>query len=126
MLRYSGTTYGKFVIEQEHGGEKCKYTIDIREANCLCAFIYVRKATKEELAENPEGKYYHQLYSFLVDARHGKNIINAEGKLFGSEKVVKITLNMFYKESYTLLKLFMKSGYKVNCYYEEPKKKAKK
>lgn len=126
MLRYTGTTYGKVVIKQKHSDEKeYKYTIDIRSANCLCAFIHVRKATPEELAKDPKGKYVHTLYSFLADHHHANNIIRAEGKLFWDD-VVSIDLNMHYKESWTLLKLFMKSGYKVRCYCKEPKaKKAK-
>lgn len=122
MLRYTGTTYGKVTIKQNHGGKVCKYAIDIRSANCLCAFVHVRKATPEELAEDPNGKYVHTLYSFLVDHNHANNIIRAEGKLFWDE-VVRIDLNMAYKESWTLLKLFMKSGYKVRCYCKEPKTK---
>lgn len=38
-------------------------------------------------------------------------------------KVIKCDLNMYYKENYTLLKYFVKSGYKVMCHYKEPKKK---
>ena len=123
MLRYTGTTYGKVTIKQNHGGKEYKYVIDIRQANCLCAFVHIRKATKEELAENPEGKYVHTLYSFLVDEKHGNNILkDNNGKLFWDD-VVKIDLNLHYKESWKLLKLFVKSGYKVNCYCEAPTEK---
>ena len=38
-----------------------------------------------------------------------------------ADEVVSIELNMFYKENYTLLKYFVKSGYKVKCYYKEKK-----
>ena len=51
MLRYTGTTYGKVYIKQRHGEIKQRYTIQIREGNCLAVFIHVRKATAEELAE---------------------------------------------------------------------------
>lgn len=117
MLQYSGITYGYLTIKQNNQ----KYTIDIREANCLCAFIHVRKANKEELKKyGPEGKYIHTLYSFFADGQHIKNILKDGKTLFGDE-VTKITLNLFYKNSYTLLKYFTKAGYKVECYYKEQK-----
>ena len=121
MLRYTGTTYGKVYIKQRHGEIKQRYTIQIREGNCLAVFIHVRKATAEELAENPQGKYYHTLWNFLADEQHAKNILKHEKTLLGDE-VLRIELNMYYKECYTLLKYFMKSGYKVTCTYKEPKK----
>lgn len=118
-LNYTGTTYGKVTLKQ---GEN-KYTIDIREANCLCAFIYVRKATKEELEYNPEGKYYHSLYSFYSDEQHIKNILkNNDGKPLWDE-VIDIKLNMYYKPCWILFKYFTKAGYKCICTYTEPKKK---
>lgn len=118
MLNYSGTTYGYLTIKQNNR----KYMIDIREANCLCAFIHVRKANKEELKKyGPDGKYIYTLYSFFNDAQHVKNIIkNNDGKLFWDE-VVKITLNLFYKQSEKLAKIFTQAGYRVECYYQEEK-----
>jgi len=120
MLRYGATKYGTVTVKQN--GKK--FNIDIRDANCLSAFIYVRKATPEELAENPEGKYFHQLYSFFVDEQHCKNMLKEYGNVLGND-VVGIKLNMAYKESWKLLKYFTKSGYKVTC-YEKPEKKKKK
>lgn len=67
-LNYTGTIYGRVTIKQG----KNKYTIDIRQANCLCAFIHVRKATKEELEKDPKIKYYHNLYSFYLNEQHIK------------------------------------------------------
>ena len=125
MLRYTGTTYGKVTISQKHSDGEHKYTIDIREANCLCAFIHVRKATEEELKKHPDGKYIHTLYSFLADEKHAKNIMKDNGGKLLWDKVVKIDLNMAYKESWTLLKYFVKSGYKVKCYEKTPKKNHK-
>lgn len=121
MLRYTGTTYGKVYIEQVHKDIKQRFTIEIREGNCLAVFIHVRKATDEELTKNPQGKYIHTLWNFLADEQHAKNILKHQEKVLGDE-VLKIELNMYYKECYTLLKYFMKSGYKVTCYYKEPKK----
>lgn len=117
MLRYDSTKYGTVTVKQN--GKK--FNIDIRRANCLAAFIYVRKATKEELAENPEGKYFHQLYSFFADEQHCKNLIKDYGNVLGDD-VVGVKLNMVYKESWKLLKYFTKSGYKVTCYEKEEEK----
>ena len=118
MLNYTGTTYGYLTIKQG----KDRFKIDIREANCLCAFIYVRKATKEELKKNPEGKYYHSLYSFLANDQHARNIMkDNNGKLFWDE-VVNITLNLAYDQSFKLLKLFTKAGYQVTCHYTKETK----
>lgn len=123
-LHYNGTTIGKIVIEQEIGDKKYRYNLQIRQGNCLAVIIYVRRATPEELEKNPEGKWYHQLHMFYVDERHLKNIMKDYGTaLDAMDKVIKCELNMFYKENYTLLKYFVKSGYKVTCYYQEPKKK---
>ena len=120
MLRYGSTKYGTVTVKQRGH----KFNIDIRDANCLAAFIYVRKATPEELADNPEGKYYHMLYSFFSDEQHCKNKLKEYGNVLGDD-VVSIKLNMAYKESWKLLKYFVKSGYKVTC-YEKPEKKKKK
>lgn len=118
MLRYDSTKLGEVTVKQ--GDDKFK--IQIRQGNCLAVFIYVRKATEEELAKNPDGKYYHQLYSFFVDEGHCKNLMKEYGNVLGTD-VVGIKLNMAYKESWKLLKYFMKSGYKVQCYNKEEKKK---
>ena len=119
-LEYTGITYGKVTIKQD--GKN--YTIDIRQCNCLCAFIYIRKATPEELAKyGKKAKYIHELYSFYQNEQHIKNILKSNnGKLFWDE-VVNIKLNLYYKPCYTLLKHFTKAGYKVTCYYETPKTK---
>lgn len=122
-LRYNGTTIGKVTIEQEHSGEKYRYELQIRQGNCLAVFLYVRKATPEELEQNPEGKWYHQLHMFLCDEQHCKNIMKDYGDIMCGEKVVKCELNLYYKECWTLLKYFTKSGHTVKCYYKEPKKK---
>lgn len=123
MLRYNGTTIGKINITQERDGEKLHFTLQIRQGNCLAVLLFVRKSTPEELEKHPKGKWYHQLWSFYVDAHHLKNIYNAEGDVLFHENVTSIQLNMYYKECNTLLKYFTKSGHKVTCYYKEPKKK---
>lgn len=123
-LRYNGITIGKLTVEQELGGNKYKYNLQIRQGNCLAVIIYVRKSTEEELKRNPEGKWYHQLMAFFVDERHMKNIMKDWGTILDPmNRVVKCELNLYYKECWTLLKYFTKSGYNVKCYYKEPKKK---
>lgn len=122
MLTYNGNLIGSMVIEQNTAnGKKNRYNIQIRQGNCLCVFIHVRKATKEELAENPNGKYIHTLNNFFADEAHIKNIIKNQDKLF-FDKICKIELNMYFKEAKTLLKYLTKQGYKVTCYYKETNK----
>ena len=113
-LSYNGTTIGKIVIKQ--GGNK--FHLQIRQGNCLAVIINVRKSTEEELKEHPKGKYVHTLYTFYADEQHLKNMMKMYGNVLADE-VVSIELNLFYKENYTLLKYFVKSGYKVKCYYKE-------
>lgn len=122
-LRYNGTTIGNIVIEQEIGGDKYRYKLQIRQGNCLAVVLYVRRSTPEELKENPKGKWYHQLFTFFCDEKHCKNIMKDYGDIMCGEKVVSVKLNMYYKECWTLLKYFTKSGHKVTCYYKEEKKK---
>lgn len=124
-LRYFEGRIGTLKIEQEHASEKHRYTIQIRQGNCLAVFIHVRKATPAELEEHPDGKYIHTLYNFYADEQHIKNIMKAQnGKLFSdSDKVVKIELNTYFKESKTLLKYFTQAGHKVTCYYKETEKR---
>lgn len=115
-LTYTGTTIGKIIIKQ---GEQ-KFNLQIRQGNCLAVIINVRKATEEELKEHPEGKYIHTLYTFYADEQHMKNMMKSYDKVLFND-VVSIELNMFYKDNYTLLKYFTKSGYMVLCYYKEKK-----
>ena len=114
MIRYDSTTIGTMILKQ--GGKRFK--LQIRKGNCLAVIIYVRKATEEELKEHPESKYIHTLYTFYADEQHLKNMLKEYGNVL-SDEVVSIELNMFYKENYTLLKYFVKSGHKVKCYCEE-------
>ena len=122
-LRYNGNTIGVIRIFQEYDGKTHRYDIQIRQGNCLCVMVYVRKSTPEELKQNPKGKWYHSLYSFYGDVQHIKNIMkDNDGKCLFDD-VVKIKLNMFYKEAWTLLKYFTKSGYKCECFYKEEQPK---
>ena len=124
MLTYNGTTIGTLTIEQEFRDIKRRFNLQIRQGNCLAVIIYVRRATPEELEGNPHGKWFHQLHTFFLDEKHMKNILKDYGKVLDDmDKVISCKLNMYYKENYTLLKYFTKSGYKVTCYYKEPKTK---
>ncbi len=115
MLRYTGTTYGVVTIKQNDR----RYPIQIREANCLCAFIHVRKPTLEEFNKygyNSKTRL-HCLYSFWSDEQHVKNILKDNGnQLFFGDQVISIKLNLFYEQSYKLLRIFTQAGYKVTCY----------
>lgn len=123
-LRYNGTTIGKMTVAQDFGGRREKFNLQIRQANCLAVILYVRKSTDEELARNPKGKWYHELVSFFVDEKHMRGLIKDYGEVLDPiNKVLSCELNMYYKECWTLLKYFTRSGYKVRCYYKEPKKK---
>ena len=109
--------YGEIKIRQT--SDKKLYTIKIHWANALCAFIYHYKK---------DGKRWASLKGFFGDEQHVKNVAkenNGDCLIWISEvgKITSIKLNLYYKESNTLLKHFVKAGYKVECYYKEPKKK---
>ena len=109
MLRYNyKTPMGKMIIEENIGEEKKRFPILICEANCLAAFIQARKT---------DGKEYHTLYTFFADTTHASNIAKHEGKLFW-DKVISIELNLAFKDAMPLLKILVKNGYKVKCYYK--------
>lgn len=107
-------TYGEIKVRQN---DNKLVTIKIHWANALCAFIY---HYKEE-----DGTKMAQLISFFADEQHIKNC----EKNFASHdpidlfygKIVSVKLNLFYKESRTLLKYIVKH-HKVTCYYKEDKK----
>ena len=124
MLRYSGTTIGKIRIAQSWGdNEKHEFNVQIRLANCVAALIHVRRATEEDNKRyGGKGGYIHTLYGFFADEKHLKNLLKEYGSVILDE-VKSIELNMYYKECWILLKYFVKSGYKVKCYYEEGNKK---
>ena len=69
MLRYNGTTIGTVVIEQDVCDEKRRFTIQIRQGNCLAVFIHVRKSTPEELAKNPASHTGRYLKDYLAKKR---------------------------------------------------------
>ena len=103
-LTYNENLMGKLVIAQGTN----EYEIQIRQGNCLAAFIYPYQ---------DEGVWYHQLFSFFADEQHIKNILKHQERLFLDE-VKSIRLNLKYKECSKLLKHLTKNGYEVICYYE--------
>ena len=116
MLRVNyQISYGEVKVKSWDGSKVC--TVKIHPANALCAFIYHYK--------NDKGEKIAQLWNFLGDAQHIKNIMKDYKTLLG-ENVVSVKLNMYYKESQQLVKPMAQSGYKVICYYKEPKDKNSK
>lgn len=98
---------GKMTINQK---EKT-FDINIYAGNALAIFIC-------EYEQDNEERYV--LYNFFDDKKHCDNIIKNGKRLF-SDEVVSIELNLFYKSAQTLLNIFVKNGYKVQCYYKEEK-----
>ena len=117
MLRYNlNTKYGELVMSQTTSEGVKNYKILICWGHCLAVFLH--PYTDEN------GVKMVQLYNFWNDATHVKNIMKNCGGLCPSyEEFKNIRLNMFYKESETLLKIFTKAGYKVTAYYKEIKNK---
>lgn len=90
--------------------------IDIHESNALCAFMYHYKK---------DGQKWSQLISFYADEVHIKNIeksMKGDPLFFASDRglIMKIELNLHYRESKILLRHFTKAGYKVICYDKAP------
>lgn len=116
MLRVNYAVVFGEVFGKNMDGQKWK--VQYHPANCdLGAFIYHYK--------DKEGKKMAQLWNFLMDKQHVKNIMKDEycnGKLLGDE-VYKVRLNVYYKQARDIIEACAKSGYKVECYYKEPKKK---
>lgn len=104
--------YGVVRVRSWDGEKICK--VKIHPANALCAFIYHYRDEK--------GVGMAQLWNFLGDTKHIKNIMKDYKTLLG-EDVVSVRLNVYYKEAQQLVKPMAQSGYKVTCYYKEPKKK---
>lgn len=91
-----------------------KWKVQYHPANCsLGAFIYHYK--------REDGQKMAQLWNFLNDKEHVRNIMKNCGKLFG-DNIDKVKLNVYYKEAESIVKACSQSGYKVECFYKEPKK----
>lgn len=125
-IRYNGNTMGVVYIEQQRNGEEKprKYKIQIRQGNCLAVFLHIYK---QENPEDPKRPWVHQLMNFLGDEQHLKNIVKEKktdvfSYMLSADWIDKVELNLFYKESNTLLKYMVRDGLKVKCYYKEDKK----
>ena len=108
--------YGSIKVKSV-GDEKKLVTVKFHPANVECgAFIY------HYTDEN--GVKMAQLWNFLSDKQHIQNIMknSSDHTLLGTS-VVSVRLNVYYKQARMIVEPCAKSGYKVECYYEEPKKK---
>lgn len=97
--------------------DKKLVTVKYHPANVdLGAFIYHYK--------DNEGKKMAMLWNLLSDKQHVNNIMknSSDHTLLGSD-VVSIKLNAYYKQARAIIEACAKSGYKVEVYYKEPKKK---
>jgi len=113
MLRVNYQIVFGEVFGKDMDGQKWK--VQYHPANCeLGAFIYHYK--------NEEGEKIAQLWTLLNDKQHVKNIMKDLKTLLGNE-VYKVRLNVYYKQARDIIEACAKSGYKVECYYKEPKKK---
>lgn len=108
--------YGSIKVKSA-ADEKKLITVKFHPANVECgAFIYHYK--------DDQGKKWAQLWTFLSDKQHINNIMkNSEDHTLLGTSVVSVKLNVYYKQARMIVEACAKSGYKVTCYYEEPKKK---
>lgn len=106
--------YGEIKVKSANGNNQIK--VKIHPINGLAAFIYHYK--------DENGTKFAQLWMFLGDMQHVKNIMkNSEDHTLLGTSVVSCKLNVYYKEARQLVEPMCKSGYKVECYYKEIKKK---
>lgn len=115
---YNNIRYGQITIRQTSVEGAKDYKLRIVAGNCLAVVNYY-------YTDQNTGAKMVQLYTFFEDAAHIRRILKNNGSLFSSE-VKSIKLNLYYKESVTLCKLFTMAGYKVTAYYKESKQKKNK
>ena len=102
-----------------HNTDGKKWKVLFHPANVeIGAFIYHYTDDK--------GETMAQLWNFLADKQHVKNIMKntSDHKLLG-DCVDKVRLNAYHKEAMSIVKECAQSGYKVEVYYKEPKKSKK-
>jgi len=110
--------YGSIKVKSA-ADEKKLVTVKFHPANCDCgAFIYHYT--------NEKGEKMAQLWNFLSDREHIANIMrnSSDHTLLGTS-VVSVRLNVYYKQARMIVEACAKSGYKVECYYKEPKENQK-
>lgn len=109
--------YGTIKVKSA-ADEKKLLPVKIHQMNGLAAFIYHYK--------DDDGQKMAQLWMFLGDMQHVNNIMkNSDDHTLLGTSVVSCKLNVYYKEARQLIEPMCKSGYKVECYYKEPKKNKK-
>ena len=125
-IRYNGNIMGTVTIAQQRKDEDKprKYKIQIRQGNCLAVFLHVYKFKN---LEDPKRCWMHELINFLGDEQYLKNIFkdvknDVFAYMLSANWIDKVELNLFYKESNTLLKYMVRDGLKVKCYYKENNK----
>ena len=107
---------GDMTICQKHkDGTQATFKVNLYFGNCMALAIYEYEK---------DGEKWHQLYWFLADEQHLKNILKDSPKFF--DEIKSIRLNMYYKSSETLQRYLVKLGIRVTAYYKEPKKPKEK
>lgn len=113
---------GVMYIKQSHPeiGD-FKFKVNIYQANCLGALIYDYKdgETKENM---------YKFWGFWNDLEHLKNCLGLT-KVYnnniyiskGFQSVLKIKLNIYYKNCLKIAECFAKAGIKVELYYKKIK-----
>lgn len=100
------------ICQKDKDGEQQTFKINLYYGNCLCIALY--QYVKD-------GEKWHQLYWFLADEQHLKNILKGDIRFFSEVKSVR--LNLYYKSSVVLQRHLVRLGHRVTTYYKEPKKK---
>ena len=125
-LNYYATKMGTITITDK--GSR-RVNCEIRTGNCMAVVIEVRKANENDLRFHPTwvvGKtIVHSLVTFYCDEQHLRNMMKHEGRVWWDNSPTEkatFRLNLYYKEMQTLAKYLTMSGYKVTCYWREPKK----
>ena len=136
-LNYTGVTIGtltlcqpvrekqgdQYVEKKDERGRTVynKYSIQIRDSNCLMCAIHV---WKDPEPEDPARPWHHDLQMFFIDEAHMKRCLKGHSfEYLFNGKLRNIKLNIYYKEMQTLAKYMTRDGLNVTCYYKEPKKK---
>lgn len=104
---------GEIILSQKQDENKQEFTINEYWCNGLAAFIYEYKSD--------DGKDMCKLMNFFADKQHLKNMLKDKQELFIGN-IIKISLNMAYKENELVLEYFAKMGHTVECFYEPIKK----
>lgn len=114
-ITYNKNILGTFKLTQQYW----EGSVQIRQGNALAIFIVT---VKDPEPKDPSKPWIHHLLNFFIDKSHMNRCLKGttwENLFFG--KIRNIRLNTYFKESQILLQSLTKDGYKVQCYYKEPK-----